>query len=93
MVSPGGSCSILAMRGPRVTKVVVSVVAAEGFSGGADGDGSAVSFGPSEGRFDEVPRLTWSEPRRLLADLRMSRSFKTRWQKLVTQVSEAGMPF
>jgi hypothetical protein len=93
IVSPGGSCSILAIRGPRVAKDEPSVGAVAGLAIGAVVVGNVVLAGAAGGHVAEASWLSRGEARRLADDLRMGRSFKTRWQKLVTQVSEAAMPF
>ena len=92
IVSPGGSCSTLAIRGPRDVKSEVSTGTGAGFwfMAGAGDVGLAGTIGAV---FGELARLARLAGRRLADDLRGRASFKKRWQNFMTETSDVGMPF
>jgi hypothetical protein len=77
IISPGGSCSTLAIRGPRGAKDGVSVGAVAGLLVDVAGVRSGRFDGATGGDTAKALLLSRGEARRLADDLRMNRSFKT----------------
>ena len=93
MVSPGGSCSTLAMRGPRDVKAEVSAGTGAGFGFMAGADGGVVLAGTTGALFVEAAALARRGGCRLAGDLCARFSFKIRRQKRMSPDGDALMPF